>query len=217
MGTITPVWPAIVEHAWLSGDPVAARDAMQQAEAEGLDTPNTWAAGDLALWMHLAGSAWQPKRRIPEAYRLILDGKAEAAAELWQQRHCAYEAAVALSTSGMTDSMLRAVRIFDELGALPAAAYARRRLRQLGVSSVPRGPNNSTSANPARLTQRELQVLGLVAGELSNAEIAERLFLSEKTVERHLSSVFAKLDVGNRGDAVREARRRGALPEVGVA
>jgi ATP/maltotriose-dependent transcriptional regulator MalT len=112
---------------------------------------------------------------------------------------------------------VRAVRIFDELGAVPAGTHARRRLRQLGVTSVPRGPNTSTAANPARLTQRELEVLGLVAAELSNMEIAERLFLSDKTVERHLSSVFAKLDVASRGEAVREARRRGALPDMGVA
>jgi DNA-binding CsgD family transcriptional regulator len=181
-----------------------------------MDTPNAWAAGDLALWMHLAGSTSQPKPTIPEAYQLILHGEAEAAAELWQQRRCPYETAIALSTSGNPDSVLRAVRMFDELGAVPAGAYARRRLRQLGVTSVPRGPNTSTAANPARLTQRELEVLGLVARELSNAEIAERLFLSDKTVERHLSSVFAKLQVTNRGDAVREARRRGALQEVGV-
>jgi DNA-binding NarL/FixJ family response regulator len=85
------------------------------------------------------------------------------------------------------------------------------------VTSVPRGPNTATIANPAGLTERELDVLRLVAGDLSNADIATRLFLSEKTVERHLSSIFTKLNVGKRADAVREARRRGALSDLGVA
>ncbi|HLG69315.1 MAG TPA: AAA family ATPase [Chloroflexota bacterium] len=215
MAIITPVWPAIVEHAWLSGEQAAALDAVQQAQVEGLEAWNGWAAGELALWTYLAGGRWESDRPIPEPYRLILSGEAETAAGLWQQRRCPYEAAIALSTSANPDSVLHAVRMLDDLGAVPAAAYARRRLRQLGVSSVPRGPNMSTSTNPARLTQRELDVLRLVADGLTNAEIAARLFLSEKTVERHLSAVFAKLDVGSRGEAVREARVRGAL-EMGA-
>jgi len=167
--------------------------------------------GDLALWAYLAGGASEAESTIAEPYALILNDKAEAAAELWAQRRCPCEVGIALSTSKNPDSVLRGIRTLDELGAVPAAAYARRRLRDLGVTSVPRGPNTATSANPAGLTERELDVLRLVASDLSNGDVASRLFLSEKTVERHLSSIFAKLNVGKRGDAVREARRRGAL------
>jgi hypothetical protein len=62
------------------------------------------------------------------------------------------------------------------LGAVPGAAYARRRLRELGTTSVPRGPNAATSTNPAHLTERELDVLRLVANGLSNADVAGACF-----------------------------------------
>ena len=95
-------------------------------------------------------------------------------------------------------SVRRAVAIFEELGARPAAARAIARLRTLGVRELPplrRGPQATTRANPAGLTRREAEVLALVAAGLRNAEIAERLYLTPKTVSHHLSAIYAKLGV----------------------
>jgi len=63
--------------------------------------------------------------------------------------------------------------------------------------------------NPANLTPRELEVLALLGDGLANAEIAERLFLSEKTVAHHVSAILRKLGVANRVQAVTEAARLG--------
>jgi DNA-binding CsgD family transcriptional regulator len=101
--------------------------------------------------------------------------------------------------------------VFDQLGARPAGDRARRRLRELGVTRVPRGPRPSTMESPAGLTRREHDVLLLVAAGLSNSEIADRLFLSPKTVERHLSGILRKLDAGTRVEAVAAAGRLGLL------
>ena len=78
---------------------------------------------------------------------------------------------------------------------------------------MPRGPRPSTRRNEARLTARELEVLRLLADGLRNAAIAERLFLSPRTVDHHVSAVLRKLNVQSRGEAVAEAGRLGLLQD----
>jgi DNA-binding NarL/FixJ family response regulator len=102
--------------------------------------------------------------------------------------------------------MRRAVEIFAGLGAAPAAANVRHLLRQRGLA-VPatRGPRASTAAHPAGLTAREAEVLEVLREGLTNSEIAQRLYLSPRTVDHHVSSILAKLGVTTRAEAVERA------------
>jgi DNA-binding NarL/FixJ family response regulator len=106
--------------------------------------------------------------------------------------------------------MLEALAVFDGLGAKPAALLARRRLRELGLRQVPRGPQATTRSNPAGLTGRQLEILGLLADGLTNAEIAARLVVSVRTVDHHVSAVLQKLDVSTRREAAELAARLAA-------
>jgi DNA-binding CsgD family transcriptional regulator len=207
------IWPARAEAAWLAGDRARAlREAAQGRESRSWAN-DPWFEGELAFWGHLAGAPGpDAPERLAEPYRLAIGGRWAEAARWWEAQGCPYEMAITLAAGDDPDGVRRAVAELDRLGAAPAAAYARRRLRELGVASVPRGPRPSTAANPAGLTRREREVLELAAGGLTNAEIAARLFLSEKTVERHLAGVFSKLNAGSRAEAVLAATRVGALP-----
>ncbi len=90
--------------------------------------------------------------------------------------------------------------MLDAMGADGAAARVRAELRATGMP-VPRGPRPTTRANPAGLTQRQLAVLALLREGLTNAEIAERLVVSVRTVDHHVAAVLNKLGVRSRREA----------------
>jgi DNA-binding NarL/FixJ family response regulator len=93
----------------------------------------------------------------------------------------------------------RAVATFDRLGAGPLGDRARALLRSLGVSG--RRSGASTAAMVTALSNREREVLGLLREGLTNAEIGERLYISAKTAEHHVSRVLSKLGVRSRAEA----------------
>ena len=114
-----------------------------------------------------------------------------------------------MSDSPESDARKRALEIFNALGAQPMAQRLRRELKAQGVRGLKRGANRSTRANAAGLTVRELEVLALVAQNLSNAAIARRLYLSAKTVDHHASAILMKLGIASRREAADAARRHG--------
>ena len=84
-----------------------------------------------------------------------------------------------------------------------------------GVRAVPRGFRPSTQSNPHELTARELEVLVLLCEGLKNAQIAQRLSRSVRTVDHHLAAAFAKLGVSTRTEAVAAALRSGIAERPG--
>ena len=95
-----------------------------------------------------------------------------------------------------------ALAAFEELGAARDADAAAALLRSLGVRAARSGPKGTGG-----LTKREREVLALLGEGLSNREIAERLFLTRKTVENHVASVLFKLDLSGRAQAAAYAVR----------
>ena len=130
------------------------------------------------------------------------------AAAAWEGLGCPYDTALAL-LDGDEPALRRALAIFERLAARPAAALAARLLRERGAHAIPRGPRPSTRANPANLTARELEILPLLAAGHRDADIAQRLYLSPKTVGHHVGHILAKLGVHSRADVAAAAARLG--------
>ena len=146
---------------------------------------------------------------VAPPYGLVLTGRFDEAAEAWAGLSVPYERALALIDAGDAESVRAGVDQFDRLGADEVAAKVRRDLRQQGVSAVPARRRETTLSNPAGLTAREVEVVGLLGQGLTNAELAERLYISAKTVDHHVSAILTKLGVPSRRDAVRRARELG--------
>jgi DNA-binding CsgD family transcriptional regulator/tetratricopeptide (TPR) repeat protein len=207
-----PIAAARAEVLWLEG----RRDEIDAATADTLTLARARAArfavGELALWRRRAGLRDDiPPREADGPYVLSLDGDATGAASAWQALGCAYEAALALSDSSDVELRRQALDELQAMDAGPAAAVVAGALRLEGVRGVPRGPRARTRENPAGLTAREIDVLGLLADGKRNAQIAERLTLSTKTVSHHVSAILRKLDAGSRGEAVAAAAQLGIL------
>ena len=198
------------EHAWLRGDGASTAPLLHHAFQRAMASDSPWARGEVGFWMWRIGEIDRPPDGAAEPFAAQIRGDWRAAADLWRDIGCAYETAMALA-DGDEPALREAIEILDDLGATPAARFVRTRWRDAGTGPVPRGPIQATLANPAHLTRRQLEVLELVAQGLSNATIGERLFVSRKTVEHHVSAIFAKLGVDSRAAAVVEAKRLGVI------
>jgi DNA-binding CsgD family transcriptional regulator/tetratricopeptide (TPR) repeat protein len=199
---------ARAEAAWLEGDDGRAIAETQAVVDRALETGAAYALPEVAYWRRQAGVAESLPVADPPR-RIELDGDPSRAAVLWDELGYPYEAALARTATSDDESIRSALTELHALGARATVARLTQRLRQSGVRGLPRGPRATTAANPARLTPREVEVVGLVALGLRDSEIAERLFLSEKTVGHHVSAVLRKLGVPNRGQAALEAARLG--------
>jgi DNA-binding CsgD family transcriptional regulator len=175
--------------------------AAERARADG--------RGEAAAWSQ-AVAAWQSADEpYPLAYALLRLAEA----------HCAVG-----DPQSAAGPVQQAHAIAERLGAAPiaaeAAALARRARLSLDLTRAPRQePTPRTQKEPADelarfgLTEREREVLLLLAAGRSNPEIAQALFISAKTASVHVSNILAKLGVSGRVEAAAVAHRLGFVPQ----
>ena len=202
---LAPAGAVVAEQLWLGAEiDDELIDELRSVVAECIDRDVGVLAGELAQFLSLAGALGEMPAEIPEQYSLLDRGEWATAAAFWHDRGIPYQLAVALS-QGDTAAQLRALEILNDLRAVPLAQRIRSQLRQVGVRA-PRGPHAATRRSSLGLTRRQSQVLLLLSERLSNEQIADRLYISARTVENHASAILHKLGAKDRNEAVRLAQ-----------
>lgn len=201
---------ALVEWAWLADQPSEAEHVLD-GWSQHVSRPGAGPIdAEIRRYALRAGvdvpRSRSPVDRTPSPWQLGVTGDWRGAAEAWRRAGDPYEEALELAESRDPDATLRAFDMLTELDAGPAARCVQRRLRELGVRTIPRGPTRRTRDNPAGLTDRQLEVVQLISAGLTNSEIAERLVVSVRTVDHHVSSVLDKLGVSTRREAALATR-----------
>lgn len=208
---LVPVAAARAEAAWIAGRVPDIVAEIGRAWPIAVAHPQPWDLGQLCWWLHLAGDRRPPPAPVARPFALMLADRHRVAASAWQDLGCPLWSAYALALSPEPRDAQECLDILGRLGAA-AVRHAVMRTRHARGLMVPRGPRPARQANPAGLTAREVEVLGLLADGLSYTEVAERLILSEKTVGHHVSAVLRKLSEPTRARAVATALRQGIIP-----
>jgi ATP/maltotriose-dependent transcriptional regulator MalT len=211
VGAIVDRAAAHAEIAWLERRLDEIDPATAETLAAAVERGDTVAICKLSYWRHLAGLDVELPPDAEGPLALCLAGAWKQAAAEWARRGRPYEAALALAETDDAALLRQAHDKLQELGALPALRLVKHRLRERGVRGLTRGPRAETRENPAGLTTRELDVLALLAEGLRNAEIAERLVVSRRTVDHHVSAILRKLQARTRGEAVARAGELGLV------
>jgi ATP/maltotriose-dependent transcriptional regulator MalT len=215
LAALAPAGLAMIESAWLAGD-IRRADEQIDLLLDRTTTPGSARfRGELLRYLGRAGLPAEPFPGCAPWWAAGIAGDWRAAAKAWEQIGDPYEQALELAAQRTTVACLEALDILDGLGAAATARQVRVTLRELGVARIPRGRSRSTRENPAGLTGRQVDVLALLATGLTNAEIAERLVVSTRTVDHHVSAILTRLEVTSRRDAARRAAELGLAMEPG--
>ena len=162
----------------------------------------------IAGWATVAGIEVELDQSMSGPYAAMLRRDWLGAADAFGEVGWPYDRALMLSLLDDEEALVEAIEIARRLGAEPLTRRVAGRMRDLGIR-VPQGQREATRANPAGLTARQLEVLSLVAAGLTNAEIADKLVVSQRTAEHHVAAVLTKLGAATRRDAARRASELG--------
>jgi DNA-binding CsgD family transcriptional regulator len=209
-----PAAAALAERAWITGRTDERVDEWVTLLEGSPRTGLEWSRGELAVWLRRLGVAVDADG-LAQPFALLVAGDIDAAVASFDRIPQPYEAAIAAFDAEPLPDRRDALDVLDRLGADAVADKLRRTLRAAGVTGVPARRRHATRANPLGLTARQMEVLEALSDGSTNAELAARLFVSEKTVDHHVSAILGKLGVANRREAARRARELGILEPDG--
>ncbi|HEV2892566.1 MAG TPA: helix-turn-helix transcriptional regulator, partial [Actinomycetota bacterium] len=202
---------ARIEHAWIDGDDDRVRAIGGELLELAVRAQHRYLRGEVLRYLRRVGEPVAPFDGCLAPFTDGITGDWAAAAAGWERIGNPYHQALELTEAPDLEVALRGLGMLDRLGAVATASLVRRRLRRGGARGIPRGPRAATRANPGQLTDRQLEVLALLAEGSTNAEIAARLYLSQRTVDNHVAALLARLGVSSRHDALAVAAGLGLL------
>jgi ATP/maltotriose-dependent transcriptional regulator MalT len=207
---IIPALTAILEYEWITGTYILEEKELDAAMGLVKKKEKFYDCSEFAFWLLKVRGRHLRLNEMYEGYQCSNRADAVKAAALWEELGCTYNHALLLFEGSESDKR-KAILIVQKLGAGAIFEKMKQQMRASGIKSVPKGIRKETRSNIAFLTGRELHVLPLLKQGLRNREIAERLFISPKTVDHHISSILFKLDVRSRTTAVLKATVMGLL------
>jgi DNA-binding CsgD family transcriptional regulator len=202
---------ARIEWLWLAGHGDRVRSEGGRLIEVAVRARHAFLRAEILRYRRRAGEPVEPFPGCPAPFAAGIEGDWASAATLWDRAGNPYEQALELTESPDPATARAGLAVLDRLGAAGAVAACRRRLRRAGVP-VSRGPRATTRSNPGRLTDRQLEVLVLLAEGRTNTEIAARLVVSPRTVDNHVAALLRRLGVRSRKDVAETAARLGLLP-----
>jgi DNA-binding CsgD family transcriptional regulator/tetratricopeptide (TPR) repeat protein len=216
-GHLQRLWPVAVARAeagWLAGDLDSHVPLLHEVAKLASVFRYPPAIGELGAWLRRAGHGdVVAVESAAEPFASILRCDPIAASAGFLRIGCPYEAAMALLDTDATSSLRQALATFQRLGARPMSAIVADRLRGRGVRVGTNDDAAAPNASPAVLSQREREVVRLVAAGFTNPQIASNLYISRKTAEHHVSNILVKLGVTTRTEAATMAVRLGIIDD----
>jgi DNA-binding CsgD family transcriptional regulator len=191
----------LLEYEWITANNIVETPLLEQVISLVQAKGHLYENSAFAYWLFKARNR---RVELKQTFAGYQTGNSAKASLLWKQLGCPYEQALALFEGNESDKR-KAIDIIDRAGATAVFEKMKFMMRRSGMRQIPRGIRKTTRSNTANLTGRELDILQLLKEGLQNKEIAARLFISPKTVDHHISSIFFKLEVNTRTKAVEEA------------
>ena len=207
---IIPVLAALLEYEWITGKGYIEQEVLDTTINMFVEAEKVSKKSRFVFWLKKVKNQDLLKNEVYKNDKSNNPANSMTEPVLWQALGCSYEQALSLF-EGSDNDKRKALAIMEQLGADAVSKKLKMDMRSSGIKKIPRGLRVSTRANPAQLTNRELDVLQLLKKGIQNKEIGEALFISPKTVDHHISSILFKLDVNSRAKAVTEAVRLGIL------
>lgn len=210
---VAPVVAVRCEAAWLAGDLGAAARVAAEAWPLAVSADCPWNRGAVARWLVGDGieALGEPDGSVTDLelggplappFAAEVAGAWREAADIWRSLGCPFDQGLALARSGDREALTESIAVFERVGAHAAAARSRAELRTRGWPA-PRAPRATTREHPSGLTPRETEVMELLTQGYSDAGIAERLVISRRTAEHHVSSVLTKLGLESRRELLK--------------